>query len=147
MKSDFDISFIDQTGKVVQFFADKAIVLLSYLILGATVIDSFIKQLPNGHGAVQCIVKNYSVTSGQQAYLNKYCADNVPWETYELPSLIFTQGLLAVLLHFSWYSMVLYAHNVHNLDSGKTREVNVSPSSIDQQDPNRTIASNAIEMN
>ena len=106
MKPDFGIFLSER--KVVQFFADKAVLFLSYLVMGFILIDSFINLLPTGHGTMVCFIKNNSVTSGQQSYVNEYCTGRVPGATYTIPILIFGQGLLSVLLHYSWYAMVLY---------------------------------------
>ena len=111
MKPDFGIFLAGH--KVVQFFADKVVLFLSYLILAFIVIDSFINLLPNGRGTVICFIDSNSVSSGQQSYINEYCADHVPGKTYMLPILVFGQGLVTVLLHYAWYSMVLYCSSVH----------------------------------
>ena len=111
MKPDFGIFLAGH--KVVQFFADKVVLFLFYLILAFIVIDSFINLLPNGRGTVICFIDSNSVSSGQQSYINEYCADHVPRKTYMLPILVFGQGLVTVLLHYAWYSMVLYCSSVH----------------------------------
>ena len=109
MKPDIGSFLADH--KVVQFFADKVVLFLSYLILAFLVVDSFIALLPHGHGTVICFIGSNSVTSGQQSYINEYCADQVSWMVYLVPLLVFGQGLLTILLHYSWYSMVLYWGN------------------------------------
>ena len=100
-----------------QFFLDQVILFLSLVILAFIVVDSFINLLPNGKGTVQCFIKNNSVTSGQQSYVNEYCSNQVPAANYRVPILIFSQGLFSVLLHYSWYSMVLYRKNALGNDS------------------------------
>ena len=111
MKPDFGIFLAGH--KVVQFFADKVVLFLSYLILAFIVIDSFVNLLPNGHGTVICFIDSNSVSSGEQSYVNQYCTDHVPGKTYMVPILVFGQGLVTVLLHYAWYSMVLYCSSVH----------------------------------
>eukprot|EP00731_Ephydatia_muelleri_P012751 Em0007g61a len=75
------------------------------IILAFIVIDSFINLLPNGKYTVQCFIKNNSVTSGQQSYVNEYCSNQ--------PRIV----NFSVLLHYSWYSMVLYRKNALDNDS------------------------------
>ena len=109
MKPDTGIFWVDH--KVVHFFLDKVVLFLSYVILAFLVFDSFINLLPHGHGTVICFIGSNSVTSGQQSYINEYCADQVKLKVYLVPILVFGQGLLTILLHYSWYSMVLYCGN------------------------------------
>ena len=108
MKPDFGIFLAER--KVVQFFADKVVLFLSLLILSFIVIDSFIHLLPYGNGTVQCFIESNNVASGQQSYIDAYCADYVPWRTFLVPIVIFIHGLTTVLLHYAWYSTVLYAN-------------------------------------
>ena len=126
MKPDFSIFLTDQ--KVVQFFADEVVLFLSYLIGGLIVIDSFINQLPSGHKTVACFIGSDSVSSGQQSYINEYCAEFVPSWTYAVPIVTFCHGLLTVLLHYSWYSMVLYADKVYRKQEKTHVKVTVGPS-------------------
>ena len=66
---------------------------------------------------MQCFIESNNVTSGQQSYVNEYCSSQVPAANYRTPILIFSQGLFSVLLHYSWYSMVLYRNNALDNDS------------------------------
>lgn len=115
MRPDFGI--LSPEHKVVQFFADKVVVFLSFLILAFIVIDSFINLLPgSSHTNVRCFIAANSITSGQQSYIDAYCADKASKFLYVPPMIIFTHGLLTVLLHYSWYSMIMYAKS-HSLPS------------------------------
>ena len=116
MAPDFGI-FLADHKRVRQFLFDQVVLFLSLVILAFIVIDSFINLLPNGKNTVQCFIKNNSVTSGQQSYVNEYCSNQVPAANYRVPILIFSQGLFSVLLHYSWYSMVLYRKNALDNDS------------------------------
>eukprot|EP00731_Ephydatia_muelleri_P012759 Em0007g69a len=120
MKPDFGIFLAER--KVVQFFADKVVLFLSLLNLSFIVIDSFIRLLPYGNGTVQCFIESNSVASGQQSYIDAYCAEYVPRGTYLVPISIFIHGLTTVLLHYAWYSTVLYANRFVKA-TGKDAEV------------------------
>lgn len=120
MKPDFGIFLAER--KVVQFFADKVVLFLSLLNLSFIVIDSFIRLLPYGNGTVQCFIESNSVASGQQSYIDAYCAGHVPGRTFLVPISIFIHGLTTVLLHYAWYSTVLYANRFVKA-TGKDAEV------------------------
>ena len=106
MKPDFSIFLADY--KVAQFLADKVVLFLTYLILAFVILDSFIHLIPNGDGSVIFFIGRNGVTSGQQSYVNEYCADHARGKAYMVPILIFGQSLVTILLHHFWYSMVLY---------------------------------------
>ena len=107
-----DLGILLDQHKVVQFFADKVVLYLSYIISTFIIVDSFISLVPSGRGTVGCFIESKDVNSGQQSYVNEYCAQHVPKEAYAVPILIFCQGLITALLHYAWYAMVQFTNNV-----------------------------------